>query len=489
MPDLSFVRNAETTWANLQENLGSDHYIVALSVKIRTAPSRIYKYVDWDLFRKIRDTDELQYDTLSELFAQIRKDVEKATKEIPTDLEVTGMDARLAHLLEAKRSLLERWKTQRLNRRLRKKIAALNRSIEEHCAELNRQQWSEACSAADGRMRTGGKWTLLKHLLDDGQTKGNQRLAIDRLIHKQKENGHTEVSLLRELAFKYLPVGPSEHSSSPRYEGAIAPDLDAPFSEAEVREVLYSLNGRSAPGPDGITNRLLRNLDDKSISVIVREINKVWERGTVPKSWKEATVILIPKLGKSPSLDNLRPISLTSCLSKVAEHAIHNRISRHIEHEELFPYNIVGFRPSLSAQDVMLLLKTQVIDNRSRDVRGILALDLSKAFDTVAHDFILKEISALNLGGRFFTFVESFLRGRTAAIRVGQSKSEPFELGRRGTPQGAVISPFYSTLRCTGFPSNYQLYRMLNMRSTLTISQFGAREVRRRPSSRRSRKP
>lgn len=36
MPDLSFVRNAETTWANLQENLGSDHYIVSLSVKIRT---------------------------------------------------------------------------------------------------------------------------------------------------------------------------------------------------------------------------------------------------------------------------------------------------------------------------------------------------------------------------------------------------------------------------------------------------------------------
>lgn len=71
------------------------------------------------------------------------------------------------------------------------------------------------------------------------------------------------------------------------------------------------------------------------------------------------------------------------------------------------PYNMVGFRPSLSTQDVMLLLKTQVIDNRSRDVRGILALGLSKAFETVAHDFILKEISALNLGGRFFTFVES----------------------------------------------------------------------------------
>lgn len=151
---------------------------------------------------------------------------------------------------------------------------------------------------------------------------------------------------------------------------------------------------------------------------------------------------------------------------------------------------MVGFRPSLSTQDVMLLLKAQVIGNRSRDVRGILALGLSKAFETVAHDFILKEISALNLGGRFFTFVESFLRGRTAAIRVGQSKSEPFELGRRRTPQGAVISPLLFNIamhrlskRLSAVPNvEHALY-------ALTISQFGAREVRRRPLSRRSRKP
>ncbi|XP_037555927.1 uncharacterized protein LOC119432847 [Dermacentor silvarum] len=64
---------------------------------------------------------------------EIREDIEGATKEVSTDLPVQKMDSRLAHLLEAKQSLLARWKGQRLNRRLRKKIAEVNRSIEEHC--------------------------------------------------------------------------------------------------------------------------------------------------------------------------------------------------------------------------------------------------------------------------------------------------------------------------------------------------------------------
>lgn len=147
----------------------------------------------------------------------------------------------------------------------------------------------------------------------------------------------------------------------PSIRGEDAPKLDDPFSEADIREVLYNLNGRSAPGPDGLTNRVLRNLDDRSISTITKEINKVWEEGSVPDSWKQATVVLIPKPGKPPSLDNLRPISLTSCLGKVAEHVIHNRISKHIEREGLFSYNMVGFRPSLSTQDVMLLLKDRLL--------------------------------------------------------------------------------------------------------------------------------
>lgn len=120
---------------------------------------------------------------------------------------------------------------------------------------------------------------------------------------------------------------------------------------------------------------------------------------------------------------------------------INNRVSKHIEDRGVFPYNMIGFRPSLSTQDAMKLIKYEIIDRNTRDVRTILGLDLEKAFDNVSHAHILDSISDLGLGQSFHAFVDSFLRHRKATLKIGHLKSEPIELGSRGTPQGSVVSP------------------------------------------------
>ncbi|KAL1439582.1 hypothetical protein MTO96_010111 [Rhipicephalus appendiculatus] len=95
------------------------------------------------MFRQIRNKEDRPRETFDDLVSNLKEAVSKATKEISAELEVPAMNSRLAHLLEAKNALSERWKKQKLNRRLRAKISQLNKYIEQHAKKLAAQQWDE----------------------------------------------------------------------------------------------------------------------------------------------------------------------------------------------------------------------------------------------------------------------------------------------------------------------------------------------------------
>ncbi|KAM7311407.1 uncharacterized protein ISCGN_008314 [Ixodes scapularis] len=170
-------------------------------------------------------------------------------------------------------------------------------------------------------------------------------------------------------------------------------------------------------------------------------INTCWRRGSLPRQWKTAKMILIPKPGKPPSLDNLRPISLTSCVGKVMEHALLNRWQVYLEQKGIYPPSLIGFRQNLGTHDAMLQLKHQVLDNKTRGTRAILGLDLESAFDKVVHSAILRQISQRNLGLRTYNYVKDFLTDRRAVPVAKDLQLEEQTLGSAGTPQGSVISP------------------------------------------------
>ncbi|KAL1466657.1 hypothetical protein MTO96_042585 [Rhipicephalus appendiculatus] len=139
-PDLTFVKEVRpTSWPNLHENLGRDHFVLAISFEVSSRHPCEVRVTDWDLFRKIRDGKTADPTEFKDWLSELKMDVESATKAVRTDLKVDRMDSHLAYLLEAKAALLARWKGQPLNRRLRKKIAELNRTIEEHCHSLAKQ--------------------------------------------------------------------------------------------------------------------------------------------------------------------------------------------------------------------------------------------------------------------------------------------------------------------------------------------------------------
>lgn len=142
-----------------------------------------------------------------------------------------------------------------------------------------------AYETIDGQMRVGAKWNLLKHLLDETNTRSNQRKVLEKIVHEATRKEDVP-KILDNQACSYLPSGTAGPNDYPTYKGRSCPELDAPFKTYEVREALQCLNARSAPEPDYITNKALGNLEDDSIQWLTEQINKARQTGEVPGTGK-----------------------------------------------------------------------------------------------------------------------------------------------------------------------------------------------------------
>ncbi|XP_070382459.1 uncharacterized protein [Dermacentor albipictus] len=259
-PDLSFCRYVhDARWSNTHQSLGSDHYVLA--IQARTSPCKprphTTRYTDWDAFRARRlHSATPDIEDLSMWTDQLLADLDGVTASIPTTEDHPAIDSRLAHLLAARTSLTNRWHKQRHNRRLRCRIAYLDREIEHHTTVLARQQWEQLCSGISGQLGCKQSWHLLRHLLDPASAKSVARQQLQRVVRAYP--GDTP-SLIADLAARYLQLPPPGTSSPPlaSYSGAPNPELDADISEAEVYAALHKLRTTSAPGPDRIPNKLL----------------------------------------------------------------------------------------------------------------------------------------------------------------------------------------------------------------------------------------
>ncbi|WP_293703668.1 reverse transcriptase family protein, partial [Thiolapillus sp.] len=160
-------------------------------------------------------------------------------------------------------------------------------------------------------------------------------------------------------------------------------DYNQPFSMLELKQALQKSND-SAVGPDDIHYRLLTNLPESSLTLLLTVFNSIWESGIFPPSWREATIVAIPKPGKDSSdPNNYRPIALTSCLCKTMERMVNNRLMWVLESKGLLALEQCGFRKNRSTADHLVRFDSY-IRNAFAKKEHVLAIffDLEKAYDT-----------------------------------------------------------------------------------------------------------
>jgi len=246
---------------------------------------------------------------------------------------------------------------------------------------------------------------------------------------EEKCRAFTRHNLITEQAAERVAVG-----QQPRR----IPSVD---TMRQIHHALKKTRNDSAPGPDGVSWKLLKMLKDTSLGkAVLEDIGQVAgmsKAARMPEEWRAMKMVMIPKPGKDHTVvKGWRPIVLANVVGKLAEKLVALALQ---EHEELWHERAFAGRKGRGAIDSVMLM-AYIAEQQPAGV--IVGRDAQSAFNTVQRGHvrkILKDHTHLR------DFIDDWLSPRQFEMEVdGQVIGKVTMTG--GTPQGSPLSPALFTV-------------------------------------------
>lgn len=281
-------------------------------------------------------------------------------------------------------------------------------------------------------------WNTLKKFISPYSKSAIPPLEKDGFIYSENLD---KANLLNDY-FRDQTVLPDHNST--------LPDLPAfngtPLSSLvlyphEVESVLQTLPVGKAAGPDGINNRILKELSKEIAPPLCSIFNQSLNQGSVPDIWKVAHVCPIPKDGDVSSVSNHRPISLLSNIDKSFERIVFKYLYNHFLTNDILTPLQSGFVPGDSTVNQLTFLYntfSKALDS-GKEVRVIFC-DISKAFDRVWHAGLLHKLKAAGVTDKLLAWFRDYLNNRKQRVVLPGVESK-WNDTHAGVPQGSILGP------------------------------------------------
>lgn len=218
--------------------------------------------------------------------------------------------------------------------------------------------------------------------------------------------------------------------------------MNSPFRLTEFDRALSRSRGRSI-GPDGVSYRMMKNLDISIRQTFLNILNQIWTQRLFPNIWRHAFTIPIPKPNRDPTkLDSFRPITSTCNPVKTVERMGMFRMNIFLESNHIYNPHQNGFRRNRSCIDNLVVLKQVISEGLKTNSHAYCVFfDMQKAYDGIYRPLAMRQIIKAGIGGNMAHFLRNFLTRRKFQVNLDGFSSSIKDL-ENGVPQGSVASVY-----------------------------------------------
>ena len=139
--------------------------------------------------------------------------------------------------------------------------------------------------------------------------------------------------------------------------------------------------------------------------------------------------------------NNFRPISVISHIAKMIESFVSDQIIKYLEDHAFISIDQSAYLKRHSTQTSLHRVihdwLEQIHDN---SLTGACLLDISKCFDSINHEILLKKLEMYGITGNELDWFSSYLKNRKQMVFFQQDSSD-FQEVYSGVPQGSVLGP------------------------------------------------
>ena len=169
--------------------------------------------------------------------------------------------------------------------------------------------------------------------------------------------------------------------------------------------------------------------------------NKIQKNGSYPECCKYSIIVPIPKINQPKETNDFRPISIRCSLSNIFDSIIAKRLIKQVEQKNILPIQQTGFRQNRNVTENLIRLQQ---DGHSafkhRKYLVAVFIDISKAFDTMPINYLIKTLIKFNTSNTFINYINNLLTSRKTSVKFNNTMSDQ-QLIEEGVPQGSPISP------------------------------------------------